>query len=94
MHPHAAPGELEQLHAEIRRLDIDGFLITRAAQSPGLEETIKQLRRRLLSRRWALLSALVETAVLPAASQNSCEIDRKPHPDSPPCEFEEGAEAG
>jgi hypothetical protein len=94
MDVHTASGELEQLHAEIRKLDIDGFLITRATQPPGLEEAVKQLRRRLLRRRWALLSGLVETAVLPAVSQNPCEIDCKPLPDSPPCEFQEGTEAG
>jgi hypothetical protein len=69
-------------------------LITRAALSPELESTVKQLRHRLLSRRWALLSDLVESVTLPAASQNSCEIDRQPFPDSPPSDFEEGAEAG
>jgi hypothetical protein len=94
MHPHTAPNELEQLHAGIRQLDVDGFLITRAALSPELESTVKQLRHRLLSRRWALLSDLVESVTLPAASQNSCEIDRQPFPDSPPSDFEEGAEAG
>jgi hypothetical protein len=94
MHPQTASAELEQLHAEIRKLDIDGFLITGAALSPGLEETVKQLRRRLLSRRWALLSGLLETAVLPAASQNPSEIDHTPLPETRPGEFEEGAEAG
>jgi hypothetical protein len=93
-HPHAAPGELEQLHAEIRQLDVDGFLITRAALSPELKKTVKQLRRRLLSRRWALLSDLVESASLPAASRDTRQIDRQPIPDSPPGDFEEGAEVG
>jgi hypothetical protein len=93
-HPLTAPGELEQLHAEIRQLDVDGFLITRAALSPELEKTVKQLRRRLLSRRWALLSDLVESASLPAASRDTRQIDRQPIPDSPPGDFEEGAEVG
>jgi hypothetical protein len=93
-HTHTAPGELEQLHAEIRMLDVDGFLITRAALSPELEKTFKRLQGRLLSRRWALLSGLVESVALPAASQDSCKIDRQPLPDSPPGDFEEGAEVG
>ena len=93
-HPETAPSEIEQLHAEIRRLDLDGFLITRAALSPELESTVKQLRRRLLSRRWALLSDLVESASLQAALPNSCEIDRQPLPESQAGDFEEGAEAG
>ena len=93
-HPHTAPGELEQLHAEIRQLDVDGFLITCAALSPELENTVKQLRGRLLSRRWALLSGLVESAALRVASRDTRQIDRQPLPDSPPGDFEEGAEAG
>ena len=93
-HPHIAPGELEQLHAEIRQLDVDGFLITCAALSPELENTVKQLRGRLLSRRWALLSDLVESAALRVASRDTRQIDRQPIPDSPPGDFEEGAEAG
>jgi len=94
LHPQSAAGELEQLHAEIRKLDIDGFLIIRAARSPELEKTVKQIRRRLLSRRWALLSDLVESVALPAASQNPCEIDRQCLPDAQPGDLEEGAEAG
>ncbi len=93
-HPETAPSAIEQLHAEIRQLDVDGFLITRAALSPELEKTVKQLRRRLLSRRWAILSDLVESASRSAASPNSCEIDRQPIPDAQPGDFEEGAEAG
>jgi len=94
MQPHTPPSEIELLHAEIRELDVDGFLITRAALSTELETTVKQLRRRLLSRRWALLSDLVESASLSAASPNSCEIDRQPLPEAQPGDFEEGAEAG
>jgi Radical SAM superfamily len=94
MHPETAPDELEQIHAGMRQLDIDGSLITRAGLSPKLEKTVKQLRSRLLSRRWALLSGLVETAVLPAASQNPCENDRQPLPEAQPGDFEEGAEVG
>jgi hypothetical protein len=94
MHPQSAPGELEQLHADIRKLDIDGCLIIRAARAPELEQTVKQLRNRLLSRGWALLSDLVESAVLPALSQIPCEVDRQPLSEAHPGDFEEGAEAG
>ena len=93
-HPQTALGELEQLHSEIRKLDIDGFLIIRAARAPELEKTVKQLRTHLLSWRWALLSDLVESVALPAASQNPCEIDRQPLPEAQPGKLEEGAEAG
>ena len=94
MHAHAAPGELEQLRAEIRQLDVDGVLITRAALSPELEKMVKQLRRRLLRRQWSLLSDLVESASMPAASRDTRQVDRQPLPDSQPGDFEEGAEAG
>jgi hypothetical protein len=94
LHPQTAPSEIEKLYAEIRQLDVDGLLITRATLSPELKTTVKQLRRRLLSRRWAMLSDLVESASLSAASPNSCEIDRQPLPDARSGDFEEGAEAG
>jgi hypothetical protein len=94
LHPQTAPGELEQLHAEIRKLDIDGCLIIRAACASGLEQTVKQIRSRLLNWRWAMLSDLVESVALPVRSRNSCEIDSQPLPGAQPGDFEEGAEAG
>jgi|HubBroStandDraft_6_1064221.scaffolds.fasta_scaffold03998_2 hypothetical protein len=96
LHSQTAPGELEQLHAEIRTLDIDGCLIIRAARAPApeLEQTVKQLRSRLLSWRWAMLSGLVESVALPADSRSSCEIDSRPLLEAQPGDFEEGAEAG
>jgi hypothetical protein len=94
LHRQTQPGELEQLHAEIRKLDIDGCLIIRVARAPELEQPVKQLRSRLLSWRWAMLSDLVESVALPAASRNSCGIDSQPLPEPQPGDFEEGAEAG
>jgi hypothetical protein len=94
VHPQTAPGELEQLHVEIRKLDIDGCLIIRAARAPELERMVKQIRSRLLSWRWAMLSDLVESVALAAASQNPCEINSQPLPEAQPGDFEEGAEAG
>ena len=94
LHPDTAAGELEQLHAEISKLDIDGFLITCAALDPGMENNVTQLRRRLLSRRWALLSSLLDSSAVPAASGTSQEMERQPLSESLPADFEEGAEAG
>jgi hypothetical protein len=94
MHPDTAAGELEQLHADISKLDVDGFLITCAALDPGLEKKVTQLRRRLLSRRWALLSSLLDSSAVPVASGTSQEIERQPLGESRPGDFEEGAEAG
>lgn len=87
-------GDLEVLHAEISKLDVDGFLITSAGHEPGLEKGVKRLRRRLLSRRWALLSDLVEAAARPSVLPGSRRIDRPPVSETGPGGFEEGTEAG
>ena len=89
-----AASDLEAIHAEISKLDVDGFLLTSAAHEPGLDANVKKLRRRLLSRRWALLSNLVEAATLPSASPVSPRIERQPVAESQPPGFEEGTEAG
>jgi len=92
--PSTAAGELQQLHADISKLDVDGFLITCATPDPGMEKKVGQLRRRLLTRRWALLSSLLDASALSAASRTSQEIERQPLSQSRPGDFEEGAEAG
>jgi hypothetical protein len=89
-----AAGELQQLHAYVSKLDVDGFLITCATPDPGMEKKVGQLRRRLLTRRWALLSSLLDASALSAASRTSQEIERQPFSQSRPGDFEEGAEAG
>jgi hypothetical protein len=94
LHPATAAGELEQLHRDISKLDVDGFLITSAALDPGMQNNVTQLRRRLLSRRWALLSSLLDSSVLPVASGASEEIERRALSESRPGDLEEGAEAG
>lgn len=94
LHAQTAPGELEQLHSEIRKLDIDGCLIIRAARAPELEKAVKELRSRLLSWRWAMLSDLVGSVALPVASRDSRQIDSLPLTEAQPRDFEEGAEAG
>jgi hypothetical protein len=94
LHHGAAAGELEQLHADISKLDVDGFLIICAAPDPGMERNVTELRRRLLTRRWAWLSSLLDASAMPAASRTSEEIARQPFSESRPGDFEEGAEAG
>lgn len=94
LHPDAAAGEVEQLHEEISKLDIDGFLIIRSVLDPGTKKNVTQLRRRLLSRRWALLSSLLDSSAVPVVSRPSQEIERLPLSESRPGDFEEGAEAG
>jgi hypothetical protein len=60
--------ELERLHGELSKLDFDGFLISLASVPAGdeLRSVVVDLRRRLLSRRWALFSRLLEPVLLPA----------------------------
>jgi len=48
----------------------------------------------LLTRRWALLSALLDASAVPAASRTSEEIERQPLSESRAGDFEQGAEAG
>jgi hypothetical protein len=86
--------QVEPLHAKIQKLDVDGFLTTCVDLAPELQKLAVQLRRRLLSRRWALLSRLLEASTSPAKSRTSPEIGQQPLPESRPESFGEGAEAG
>jgi hypothetical protein len=53
--------EIEHLHADLRKLDFDGFVISPVSPVNGpLSDNVAALRRRLLSRRWALLSSLLD----------------------------------
>jgi hypothetical protein len=94
LHPDTVPGKFVELHAEIQKLDVDGFLITTAALSPGLATRAAQLRRRLLNRRWALLSSLLDRSVAARLSRDSAEIARRLLPERDSDNFGEGAEAG
>jgi hypothetical protein len=93
LHKEAAEGELNQLHAEIHKLDVDGFLITCGEFTSDLERRVVQLRRSLLGRRWALLSSLLDSATLPATSRVSQESEQSPLRDTQTNGFGEGAEA-
>jgi hypothetical protein len=69
LHSPREAAELEHLLGELRRLDFDGYLISLAAPafaSDELRRSISDLRRRQLSRRWALLSTLVDSIVSPS----------------------------
>ncbi|MGC1618466.1 MAG: radical SAM protein [Candidatus Acidiferrum sp.] len=94
IHPDNDASEVAQLHGDIQKLGVDGFLITRASLAPELEPKAAKLRRGLLSRRWALLSRLLDIASLPAASRISLQAPRPPLPTSESGGFGEGAEAG
>jgi hypothetical protein len=90
----AAAAQVESVHTEIQKLDVDGFLITCAGLAPELQRSADQLRGRLLSRRWALLSRLLEASTSPAKLHTSTVIPQQPLPESQPESFGEGAEAG
>jgi len=71
---HAPPesAEIERLHGELRNLDLDGFVISPASPvSEELRSSVAALRRRLLSRRWALLSSFVDSVVAPSSAQTT-----------------------
>ena len=68
LHSPREAAELEHLRGELRNLDFDGYLISSAASvsaSDELRRSILGLRKRLLSRRWALLSTLLDSVVSP-----------------------------
>ncbi len=79
--------ELDCLHGELRKLDFDGFLISFARSHASqvnqeLHRAAFGLRRRLLTRRWALLSTLLDPVLWPApAAVSPPEIapQRLPH---------------
>lgn len=85
--------ELVELYREICKLDVDGFLITPATYTPELAKEAGRLRRRLLGRRWSLLSSLLDAGTSPAASLASRDPARLTVPDSRPDNLGEGAEA-
>jgi len=93
LQPDTASGEIEELHREIRKLDADGLLITASEPTPGLVGIAGQLRRRLLGRRWSLLSSLLDAGPSSAWSRTSRNPADLAVPDSRPDNFGESAEA-
>ena len=71
LHSPSEAAELERLHGELSKLDFDGFLFSLpspASSGDELQRGILDLRKRLLSRRWAWLSALLDPVVSSRAS--------------------------
>jgi hypothetical protein len=72
LHAPSESAEIERLHSELRNLDLDGFVISPASPvSEELRSSVATLRRRLLSRRWALLSHLLDSVVAPPFAQTT-----------------------
>lgn len=93
LRPGMADRDLEKLHAEIRKLDVDGFVITADVPAPELVKQAARLRRRLLSRRCALLSFLLDSSAIAATSRKSTGEERVPLPKPQGANCGEGAEA-
>jgi hypothetical protein len=71
LHSPTEAAALEHLHGELRKLDFDGFLISLALPAACGEELrrgVLGLRKRLLSRRWALLSTLLDPVLSPRSA--------------------------
>jgi MoaA/NifB/PqqE/SkfB family radical SAM enzyme len=98
LHASSECSEIERLHGELRRLDFDGFLISPASPvSQELRTSVVALRRRLLSRRWALLSSLLDSLQSPLtraiSSQKSTWRPREIASQLPQRSCEEGVQA-
>ena len=93
-HQDTSPGAMENLHSEICKLDVDGFLITPSTRTPELQANVRQARRRLVDRRWALLSSLLDSAASLAPSITSRNSEHQPIPETQPESLGESAEAG
>lgn len=95
LHADSEPSEMARLHDEIRKLDVDGFLISPAALTVEVQRRVAEARRSLLSRRWALLSGLLNSAALPmpVTSRNSPEFPPTRFRKSQPSDCGEGAQA-
>ncbi len=93
VHPDTTVSGIAELHVQISKLDVDGFLITARTLSPELLGQVSQLRRRLLSRRWALLSSMLDSSIVPATSRDSADSSRPPLPEPQQESVEESVEA-
>ena len=94
---------LEKLHADLHQLDLDGYLIVPAANTPDSNRVVSAARHRLLNRRWRRLSSMFDsvawTAAAPtrslrrgARSGGQSMLRISPEPTSRDCG--EGAQAG
>jgi hypothetical protein len=99
-----APSEIEalaKLFAELRRLDLDGYLIEPAVRTPELNCAVSEARQRMLNRRWRRLSDMFDSV---SASHASAPLTQRipqasgpaiAHPGTEPSarDCEEGAQA-
>jgi hypothetical protein len=93
---------LEKLHADLHQLDLDGYLIVSAANTPESNRALSAARHRLLNRRWRRLSSMFDSVASTAevASQSPRGIARtrtavmpRIHPEHTSRDCGEGAQA-
>jgi hypothetical protein len=82
LHAPSESVEIERLHTDLCNLDFDGFVISPASRvNEQLRNNVAALRRRLLSRRWALLSSLLDpvlsTSISTPAAQSASRRSRE-----------------
>ena len=70
--------DVAQLQTRLRRFDIDAFLITPSAPTSELQLEAANARRRLLGRRCALFSSLLETILLPTTRLGAEQVQSSP----------------
>jgi hypothetical protein len=90
---------LTALHRWLHELDLDGYLIVPAAHTPELKRAVARARHTLLNRRWSRVSAMFDSAVLPASTPASATYPKTRNVAAQLVEttrrdFEEGAQAG
>jgi hypothetical protein len=86
--------EWEKLHAELCQHDVDGCLITAPSSDPDLAGQVAEMRKRLLSRGWVLLSSLLESSAPLSTSRSSESMAHVVRSDSQANPVSQSAEAG
>jgi len=98
LHAPSESVEIERLHADLCKLDFDGFVISPVSPAnEGLRSNVTALRRRLLSRRWALLSRFLDpvlsASVAAAPARHLAQRRSRELAPSPSRNYEESVQA-
>lgn len=93
LHEDSDAVEPAMLRDELRKLNLDGFLISPAARSRELASKVADVRHRLLTPRWAQFSRLLDSVALPSPEQAASQISRSPIAELPPAACEESVQS-
>jgi hypothetical protein len=85
LHPDTTQAELENLQVEVRKMGVDGMVMTRSQLTRDLERMMAEARRRFLVGRWGKLSRLFDEGGVSPVRERVAESKRT--------RFEEEAEA-